>query len=109
MQSSQLSTPARSAEHDAVFACLDFRHVHADRSGPDSVFGAAAGQVGGVRAGHQRLGWDASGVDAGAADVFALDDRDPLPGGGQPTRQWRSGLAGTDDDRVEMLCHQVSR
>jgi len=68
------------AQHDLVFACLDFRHVHADHSGPDTVFRAATGQLGGVRAGHQGLGRNASVVDTGAADQFALDDRDALPG-----------------------------
>ncbi len=37
---------------------------------------------------------------------FALDDRDALPGRGQPTRQRRPGLPGTDDDRVETLRHR---
>ena len=45
-------------------------------------------------------------VDAGAADQLALDHRDGLPGGGQPAGQRWPGLAGTDDDRVEMLCHE---
>ncbi len=30
-------------EHDLVFARLDFRHVHADRTGCDAIFRAAAG------------------------------------------------------------------
>lgn len=92
-------------QHDAILARLDLRHVHADPPGRHTVIGAATGQLGNVRAGHQRLGWDAPGVDAGAADQFALDDRDALPGGGQPSRKRGSGLAGTDDDRVEMFAH----
>jgi hypothetical protein len=59
----------------------------------------------GMRAGHQRLGRDAPVVDAGPADQFALDYRDPLPDGCQSTCEWWAGLAGTDDDRVETLCH----
>ena len=74
----------------------------------DPVFGAAPRQVSGVRAGHQRLGRDASGVDAGAADQFALDHRDALPGCRQSTRQRRPGLPGANDDRVEMLCHRLA-
>ena len=106
MESSQLFDTRAVGQHDAVLARLDFRHVHADRSGPDAEFGAATGQLCGVRAGHQCLGRDASGVDAGAADVFALHHRNALPGRCQPPRQWGSGLAGTDDDRVEMLSHR---
>ena len=94
-------------EHDLVFACFDFRHVHADRSGPDAVVPAAPGQVRGVGAGHQRLGRNASGVDTGAAEQFAFDYRDALPGSGQPTRERGPGLTGTHDDRIEMRCHQL--
>lgn len=92
-------------EHDLVLAGLDFRHVHADLAGADAVVGAAARQVRGMRGGHQRLGRDAPGVDARAADQFAFDDRDALPGFRQPPRQRRARLARTDDDRVEMFCH----
>ena len=40
------------AEHDFVFARLDFRHVYADRSGADSEVGAAPGQVRSMGARH---------------------------------------------------------
>lgn len=72
-------------EHDAVFACLDFGHVHTDGAGTDTVFGATTGQLRGVRTGDQRLGRDTPGVHAGTADMFALHDRNALARGGQPT------------------------
>ena len=93
-------------QHDFVLARLDFRHVHADRSGSDAVLRPAPGQLRGVRARDKRLGRNASVVDAGAADVLALHYRHSLPGGGQPARQRRAGLAGADDDRVEIRCHR---
>ena len=67
----------------------------------DAEIGGAARQVGGIGAGDQRLGRDAAGVDAGAAEELALDERDGHARGGQPAGQRRSGLAGADDDRVE--------
>ena len=73
-------------------------------AGADAVLGPAAGHLRSVRAGDQRLGGDAAVVHAGAADQLAFDNRNGLPGSGQPARQWRPSLAGTDDDRVEFLC-----
>ncbi len=96
------------AEHDLVFARLDFRHVHADRAGADAEVGAAPGQVRGVRAGHQCLGGDAAGVDAGPADQLALHHRNGVAGRGQPACQRGPGLAGAHDDRVETLLSQSS-
>ena len=96
------------AQHDGVFARLDFRHVHADRSGADPEVGAAAGQMRGLCAGHQCLGRDASGVDAGAADQLALHHGNGVAGRGQPPCQRGPGLAGTHHDRVETLCHRAA-
>ena len=55
----------------------------------------------GIGAGDQRLGRRAAGVDAGAAEQVALDQRDLHAGAGQPAGERRPGLAGADDDRVE--------
>ena len=68
----------------------------------DAVFGGAAGEVRGVGAGDQRLGRHAAGVDAGAAEQLALDERDLHPGAGQAAGERRAGLAGADDDGVEV-------
>jgi hypothetical protein len=61
--------------------------------------------VGGVSAGHKRLGGDAAVVDARAPNEFALDDGDGLTGRGQPTGERRTGLAGANDDGVELARH----
>ena len=42
----------------------------------DAEVGGAAGEVRGIGAGDHRLGRNAAGVDAGAADEVPLDDRD---------------------------------
>jgi hypothetical protein len=54
-----------------------------------------------IGARDQGLGRHAAGVDAGAAEQLALDQRDPHAGGGQAADQRRPGLAGADDDGVE--------
>src|SRR3546814_10711253 len=55
----------------------------------------------GPRAGDQGLGRHAAGVDAGAAEPLAFDQRDRAARLRQPPGQRRTGLPGTDDDRVE--------
>ena len=99
--------PIAVAVHDLVFARLHLGHVDADFACADTVFGAAPGRVRGVRAGHQRLGRDAAVVHTGAADQFAFDHGDRLARLRQPTGKRRPGLAGADDDRVELLCHRT--
>src|SRR5277367_813973 len=95
-------------QHDLVFARLDFRHVHAHRSGPDTKVGAATGQVRGVCAGHQCLGRDASVVDTGAADELALHHGNGVAGCGQPACERGPGLTGAHYDRVETPCHRAA-
>ena len=96
---------ARCAE-TVICARLDARHVDADRAVEhDAVVGAAPRQMGGIGAGDQRLGRHAAGVDAGAAEQLALDQRDLHAGAGQPPGERRPGLPGADDDRVESLGH----
>ena len=65
-----------------------------------AVVRAAPGQMRHLGTGHQRLGRHATGVDAGAAEQVALDQRHALARRGQASGQRRTGLAGTDDDRV---------
>src|ERR1700746_386669 len=57
---------------------------------------------GGIGARYQRLGRGAAGIDASAADEMALDDSHLHPGARQAECQRWSGLAGADDDRVEV-------
>jgi len=56
-----------------------------------------------ARAGHHRLGRRAPVVDAGATEMLALDQRHAAPGCGQTRTQERTGLAGPDDDGVELF------
>ena len=67
----------------------------------DAVVGGPTREMCGIRAGHQRLGGHASGVDAGAAEELALHERDCHSGASQAAGERRSGLSGPDDDGVE--------
>ena len=71
----------------------------------DAEIGGAPGHVGGVGAGHQRLGRHAAGVDAGAAEQLALDERDLHPRAVSRPASGGAGLAGADDDGVEAMFH----
>ena len=65
----------RGATGDFVLARLDALHVDLDRCvDHDSVIGGVPRQVRRIRAGNQRLGRHAAGVDTGAAEVIAFDD-----------------------------------
>ena len=90
-------------QHDGVHAGLDPGHVGGDRAGDDAEVGGAASEVGDIGAGDQGLGRAAAGVDTGASEEAALDDRHLRAGGGQPDRERRAGLAAADDDCVEAL------
>ena len=93
---------------DVVFSCLDALHVDLDVSrGAEAELGAAPRQMHGVGAGDQRLGGRAAGIDAGAAEATALDDRDFHARAGQPAGERRACLPGPDDDRV-VVRHPVS-
>jgi hypothetical protein len=78
-------------------------HVDGHLRNADDEIASAAGEMCGVRAGDKSLGRDAPGVHARSADEFAFDHRDGLTSVGKPPCQWWAGLAGPDDDRVEML------
>ena len=95
--------------HHRVLARLDPFHIDRDPAGDrDPVFGGMAREVGGIGARHQGLGRGAAGIDAGAADQVAFDDRHLHAGAGETERQRRPGLAGADDDRV-VVGHRCSR
>ena len=57
-----------------------------------------------ARTGDQGLGRHAADVDAGAAEGAALDDGGAQAFLGAARRQCRAGLAGTDDDGIEVFC-----
>ena len=74
--------------HDRILARLDLPHIDADFAGDrDPVIGRTPRQLCGIGARHQRLCRRAAGIDAGAADEIALDDRDLHPGAGKAERQ----------------------
>jgi hypothetical protein len=60
------------------------------------------GAPGGMGARYQGLGRGAAGIDASAADETSLNDSHLHPSVGQAECQTWSGLAGADDDRVEV-------
>ncbi len=98
--------PLDGRAHDRILAGLDRLGVDTDRPAQHhSVFACASRHVRDTRAGHQGFGRDAAVVDAGAAQVFALDERCPMAGLGQPHRQERTGLAAADNDGVECPGH----
>ena len=55
----------------------------------------------GVRAGNHRLGRNAAGVDASAAEKLAFDNSDLPAAGGKTTRQRGAGLPRSDNESVE--------
>ena len=67
----------------------------------DAVVGGPAREMCGIGAGHQRFGRHAAGVDAGAAEQLAFDERDCHSGASQAAGERGAGLAGPDDDGVE--------
>src|SRR3546814_6876722 len=97
--------PPRSTRTDTLFPYTTLfrsRHVDADFAFEQhSEIGRAARDMRGPRAGDQGLGRHAAGVDAGAAEQLAFDQRDRAARLRQPPGQRRTGLPGTDDDRVE--------
>ena len=54
-------------------------------------------------AGDHRLGGSTPFVEAGAADMLALDQRRRAPGLGQGGRQRNASLPGADDHRIIVL------
>src|SRR5687768_6543430 len=92
--------------HYRILARLDARHVDTDRARDrDSEVGAAARDVRGPRARDQRLGGNAADVDARAAVELALDDRGFSARAREANCERRTGLSGTDHDRVEFFGH----
>jgi len=74
----------------------------------DAVLGRASRELRRVGARHQGFGRNAAGIDAGAAEVFALDDGDFHACVRQTRRQRRSGLPCADDNGVKACGHGLS-
>ncbi|CBJ35683.1 hypothethical protein (plasmid) [Ralstonia solanacearum PSI07] len=94
------------APRNLVLARLHPLHVDRDRPADrHAVRVGPSGQVGRIGTGDQRLGGNAAGVHARAAESRPLDDGHPHARAGQPRGQRRAGLPGADDDGVEALRH----
>ena len=92
-----------------ILTSLDSLHVHGDLTPQsEAEIAGAARDVRGIRARHEGFRRDAAGVDAGPAEVFALDDGDFHPGFDQAGGERGSRLPGSDDDSVEFLHFQTS-
>ena len=95
--------PVSRRRHNRIHARFHPPHVDADVT-PDhhTILRGAPRDPGGIGARYQGLGRGAAGIDASAADEMALNDSHLHPGPGKAERQRWSGLAGADDDRVEV-------
>ncbi len=89
---------------DLLLAPTHVREVHGDRSGAHAEVVRAAGEVRDARAGDHGLGGRAPDVDAGPADVRALDERGPPAGAGERGGERAARLPRADDHDVEPLC-----
>jgi len=78
--------------YDVAFTLSDFLQIDMDWAGIDSIIGSAARQVGNSPACHHRFSRSASLVDAGATDVFPLDEDGTHSSLRQGERQWRATL-----------------
>ena len=102
--------PARQAVDrlgdDAILARLHRLQVDTHRAVDEhAVVGGPARHVGGAGAGDHRLGGDAAVVDAGTAEMLALDQGGLHAGRGEAGGQEGAGLAAADDDGVVGVGH----
>ena len=95
------------APHDSVLALFDFLHVDSNRAfDRHAILGGAPGDMRCTGACDQRLRRDATGVDAGAAEALALNDRHLHSCTCQANRKRRPRLPSAYDDRVINSCHR---
>ena len=71
-----------------ALALANHLHIDANWTSVYAVVCRAPGEIGHSRAGNHGLGWCAALVDAGAPNVFALDDGGFAPRSGQLSRDW---------------------
>ena len=89
--------------YDVTLALANAFHVDADVAGMNAVISASPCQISDARAGDHGLGGGASHVDAGAAEISALDKSGAHAGPGQRRAKRLTGLPGADYDGVELL------
>jgi hypothetical protein len=90
------------AGDDGVLARHHRREVDAHVGGVDAEARGGAGDMGGARARHHRLGGRAAAVDAGAAEIAALGQEHALTSGGQAGGQGNARLPAANHDDVEV-------
>src|SRR5581483_7878155 len=88
---------------DAVLVFVDAGHVDAVERRTDPDLLALAGAVGDLGSVQQRLRRDAAAVQAGAADLVALDHDDGHPELGGAQRAGIPTTAAAEDDDVGVL------
>src|SRR5262249_58795493 len=88
---------------DPVLALAHCTEINAHGAGRHAVVRPTPGEVGHPRARHHGLGRRAADVDAGATNIFPLDDGRPPPRARQRRAEWSARLPRTDDDGVEAL------
>ena len=91
------------ARDDIAFPLTDLLHVDGDWTRQDAVVGAAPGEIGNAGASNHGLGRRTALVDAGAADMLALDERGAAAGARESCGEGAPGLPGADDDGVVVL------
>ncbi len=94
MPRTHVSTLVRERATIRSLRALTALHVDIDGAGNGHAeFRGATRHMRRLRARDQRLGRNAAIVDAGAAEMFALDEGDGLSGAGQPSGQGRPSAA----------------
>jgi hypothetical protein len=95
---------------DAVLVLVHAGHVDALEGGIDAERRALAGLIGDLAGVQQRLGGDATAVQAGAADLVLLDQYDGFAEFGRPQRGRVAAASAAEDDEVGLVvCHRCSR
>lgn len=89
--------------NDRVLAGYNAGQIDADLARPNASAGGVTGIVGHLRGGDHGLRRRATRINAGAAQVFLLDQGHAPPKVGQLVREGAAALTRTDHDRV--VCH----
>ena len=96
------------AAGNGIFAGFHTFHIDAHIAIDNkTIFGASASNMGGVRAGNERLCRYTSRIHTGATKLVAFNNGDRHARCRKPRSQRRACLAGPDDDCIEMPQHEA--